>query len=96
MASDNQIIVFGYSSKLFRDDIAAEYCDNNKQLHPHELDHMTTIDRFDVRGLLEFPIDFKKATNPTTKALLDEKELLHEIRFGDINIVDQHGKTVFG
>ena len=47
MASDNQIMVFGYGSKLFRDDIAAEYCDNNKQLHPHELDHMTTIDRYE-------------------------------------------------
>ena len=59
MASDN-LIVIGYASKLFRDDIAAEYCHQEKQLHPHELDHYTTIDRFDVRGLLEFPIDFKK------------------------------------
>ena len=45
MASDNQIIAIGYGSKLFRDNIAAEYCDQEKQLHPHELDHLTTIDR---------------------------------------------------
>jgi len=49
------------------------------------------LSRFDVRGLLEFPIDFKKATSPTIPALLDEQELLHELRFGDINLVDEHG-----
>jgi hypothetical protein len=91
MASDNQIIVFGYGSKLFRDDIAAEYCDQKKQLHPHELDHLTTIDRFDVRGLLEFPIDFKKATSKSNPATLDEEELLRDLRFGDIDLMDEHG-----
>jgi len=90
MASDN-LIVIGYASKLFRDDIAAEYCHQEKQLHPHELDHYTTIDRFDVRGLLEFPIDFKKASEKTDPAKLDEAEHLNEIRFGDIESHQEHG-----
>jgi len=90
MASDN-LIVIGYASKLFRDDIAAEYCHQEKQLHPHELDHYTTIDRFDVRGLLEFPIDFKKASEKTDPAVLDEAEHLNEIRFGDIESHQEHG-----
>ena len=41
----NELEVIGYGSKLFRDDIAAQYCHDEKQLHPHELDPYCTIDR---------------------------------------------------
>ena len=38
--------VFGYSSKIFRDDAAATHIDEEKHMHPHELDLLTTIDRW--------------------------------------------------
>ena len=41
-----QYEIVGYSSKLFRDETAAQYCHDEKQLHPHELDPYCTIDRF--------------------------------------------------
>ena len=37
--------VFGYSSKIFRDDAAAAHIEEEKHMHPHELDLLTTIDR---------------------------------------------------
>ena len=37
--------VFGYSSKIFRDDAAAKHIAEEKHMHPHELDLLTTIDR---------------------------------------------------
>ena len=46
MASDD-LIVFGYGSKLFQDDIAADYCEKEKQLRSHELDSSVTIDRYE-------------------------------------------------
>lgn len=42
--SDN-LEVFGYSSKIFHDDVAATHIDEEKHMHPHELDLLTTIDR---------------------------------------------------
>merc|ERR1712123_491572 len=81
-----QYEIVGYSSKLFRDVTAAAYCHDEKQLHPHELDPYCTIDRFDVRGLLEFPIDYKRATTQVDGgSKLDERELLHKWRFGDFD-----------
>ena len=44
-----------------------------------------------MRGLLEFPIDFKKATSKSNPATLDEEELLRDLRFGDIDLMDEHG-----
>ena len=41
----SELEVIGYGSKLFRDDTAAQYCHDEKQLHPHELDPYCTIDR---------------------------------------------------
>ena len=41
-----ELEVVGYGSKLFRDETAAQYCHDEKQLHPHELDPYCTIDRF--------------------------------------------------
>ena len=40
-----ELEVVGYGSKLFRDETAAQYCHDEKQLHPHELDPYCTIDR---------------------------------------------------
>ena len=42
----SELEVIGYGSKLFRDDTAAQYCHDEKQLHPHELDPYCTIDRY--------------------------------------------------
>ena len=47
--------------------------------------------RFDVRGLLEFPIDYTRATTVTNAAKLEEAELLHDLRFGDFDSHRDHG-----
>ena len=50
------------------------------------------ISRFDVRGCLEFPIDYKRATTKVDGgAQLDERDLLHEWRFGDFDAHRDHG-----
>lgn len=85
---------FGYSCKLFRDDVAATHCHSEKHLHTHELDLLTTIDRFDVRGLLEFPIDFKRATEKREGNPLDEASMLEELRFGALHAEIDHGTSL--
>ena len=46
---------------------------------------------FDVRGLLEFPIDFKRATERREGNPLDEADFLEESRFGDLRADIDHG-----
>ena len=49
--------------------------------------------RFDVRGLLEFPIDFKRATEKREGNPLDEAAMLDEIRFGALHAEIDHGTS---
>jgi len=91
--SKTELTVIGYASKIFNDKNAAVEIESSSHLHPHELDLLTTIDRFDVRGLLEFPIDYKRATEKVTGDLSanDETEMLRRDRFGDLDSQLDHG-----
>jgi hypothetical protein len=48
---------------------------------------------FDVRGLLEFPIDFKRATEKREGNILDEGTQLYTHRFGDLFAEIDHGTS---
>ena len=48
----DQLEAFGYSCKLFPDSEAARHVNEEKHLHPHELDLLATIDRYE----LVFPV----------------------------------------
>lgn len=57
-SSPEELLVFGYSCKLFRDNEKAIYLDNGKHLIPWMGDSKLMVDRFDVRGAL---YDLKEA-----------------------------------
>uniref|UniRef100_A0A1B6CH97 SURP motif domain-containing protein n=1 Tax=Clastoptera arizonana TaxID=38151 RepID=A0A1B6CH97_9HEMI len=50
--SDTELLIFGYSCKLFRDDAKALDIDQGKHLIPWMGDETLKIDRYDVRGAL--------------------------------------------
>ena len=54
---------------------------------------ITLLIRFDVRGLLEFPIDFKRATAKREGNPLDEAHMLAQHRFGDLKNQIDHGTS---
>ncbi|KAH9413675.1 hypothetical protein DERP_009379 [Dermatophagoides pteronyssinus] len=50
--NDDQLFIFGYQCKLYRDDEKSRWINNGKHLIPWIGDHNILIDRYDVRGYL--------------------------------------------
>ncbi|KAK3710147.1 hypothetical protein QZH41_010543, partial [Actinostola sp. cb2023] len=72
---DEELFVFGYASKLFRDDRAAKYYDKGEHLIPWQGDSSLQIDRYDCRLLFTEKSQFetKPVEIPCTLSPQDEE-----------------------
>ncbi|KAJ8877728.1 hypothetical protein PR048_022183 [Dryococelus australis] len=73
--AEEELLVFGYSCKLFRDDEKALYIDQKKHLIPWMGDETLQIDRYDVRGALA---DLRPYEPENLHTILSESERLME------------------
>ncbi|XP_063240225.1 splicing factor, suppressor of white-apricot homolog [Bacillus rossius redtenbacheri] len=73
--AEEELLVFGYSCKLFRDDEKAIYIDQKKHLIPWMGDETLQIDRYDVRGALA---DLRPYEPENLHTILSESERLME------------------
>ncbi|CAG2116016.1 unnamed protein product [Medioppia subpectinata] len=94
----DQLFVFGYSCKLFRDDRRAREIDSGQHLigWNGSTDHL--IDRFDVRGYLndlsEFDANRRQCAQQLSAEELEMERLCDEERYADLNndyVDDNHG-----
>ncbi|XP_055957621.1 splicing factor, suppressor of white-apricot homolog isoform X1 [Patella vulgata] len=91
------LFVFGYACKVFRNDEKALYVDKGKHLIPWMGDERLMIDRYDGRGHL-YDLKSVDADNVAKKDLTDEEEqiekLCDEERYLELN-TDIAEKTVY-
>lgn len=95
---DNELLVFGYQCKLYRDDAKALYIDQGRHLIPCPSNTTLKVDRFDVRGALSDPVQFepppggyRDRLEGLTPAERKAEELCEEERYYDLfhNDVDE-------
>ncbi|XP_063704361.1 splicing factor, suppressor of white-apricot homolog [Culicoides brevitarsis] len=95
---DNELLVFGYQCKLYRDDAKALYIDQGRHLIPCPSNTSLKVDRFDVRGALSDPVQFEPPPGGfsdrlegLTPAERKAEELCEEERYYDLfhNDVDE-------
>jgi hypothetical protein len=73
VADPNEILVFGYGCKLFRDDEKAGWIDREEHLIPCTAEPNVKVDRYDGRGAL-MDLQNYVAPPPSQKEHLDEDE----------------------
>lgn len=95
---DNELLVFGYQCKLYRDDSKALFIDQGRHLIPCPSNTSLKVDRFDVRGALSDPVQFEPPPGGysdrlegLTPAERKAEELCEEERYYDLfhNDVDE-------
>lgn len=95
---DNELLVFGYQCKLYRDDAKALFIDQGRHLIPCPSNTTLKVDRFDVRGALSDPVAFEPPPggyadrlDGLTPAERKAEELCEEERYYDLfhNDVDE-------
>lgn len=95
---DNELLVFGYQCKLYRDDAKALFIDQGRHLIPCPSNTSLKVDRFDVRGALSDPVQFEPPSGGyrdrlegLTPAERKAEELCEEERYYDLfhNDVDE-------
>uniref|UniRef100_A0A336KXG7 CSON001017 protein n=1 Tax=Culicoides sonorensis TaxID=179676 RepID=A0A336KXG7_CULSO len=88
---DNELLVFGYQCKLYRDDAKALFIDQGRHLIPCPSNTTLKVDRFDVRGALSDPAKFEPPPGGyndrlegLTPAERKAEELCEEERYYDL------------
>ncbi|KAJ3077851.1 hypothetical protein HK102_004920, partial [Quaeritorhiza haematococci] len=88
------LIIFGYSSRIFRDDETAASIEEGAFLLPWhgETENPIMLDRYDVRNLLDDRRLFQKmkgkpaaSASPSTDAEIEEEKVLDEERYRDLD-----------
>ncbi|KAH7938122.1 hypothetical protein HPB49_020415 [Dermacentor silvarum] len=80
--SDEDLLVFGYSCKLFRDDEKAMHIDRGKHLIPWMGDDSLMIDRYDARGYLHSIHEYEPKPGAALQyaaSLTEEEKALEEL-----------------